>query len=160
MEFTIPEDAPTWFMIVLFLVVTFKGTLIKILPSAVQAYFKRMALRQAEDAELEEVALNAEIQTKATKHLREVRKHETLENIISSMQDFQQNAVMNGIQGISTDIDELTKETMTMKRATIRNGDIIAALLANMKENNGNVFLKVMDELSDIFEGINREDYK
>lgn len=160
MEFTIPEDAPTWVMIVLFLIVTFKSSLVKILPNTIQSYLKRLALRQAENAELEEVALNAEIQTKATKHLREVRKHETLENIISSMQDFQQGAIMNGIQGVSTDIDKLTKETMTMKRATIRNGDIIAALLANMRDNNGDVFLKVMDELSDIFEGINREDYR
>lgn len=72
-------------MIVLFLVVTFKSSLVRILPNAIQSYFKCLATRQAEDAELEEVALNAEIQTKATKHLREVRKHETLEHIISSM---------------------------------------------------------------------------
>ncbi len=173
----LPSDWPTWAIIIFLLISTFRGSLVKILPGAAQDYLKdlstRRAARNRHQQELEEVTLSAELQSQAADQLREARNQEKLTDLINTQQNFIQNIVVIEIKSLAQSLEslehkvhvacaELSEKIERTRRATIRQGDITAALFSNLRDDDkrGELFLKTVDELGDYIEGIDKEDYQ
>jgi len=112
----IPEDWPIWAVLLFLILSNFRGTLVKILPDAWQSH-------QKHEQQIEEIELNARLQTTAGEQLRKSWRDEQFLELIQSNQTFTQDRLIAEIHAQTLAIDRL-------RRAVIRVGDISATVSA------------------------------
>lgn len=133
----IPDDWPIWATLLFLILTTFKGTLVKFLPDAWKS-------RQEHGQEIEEIELNARLQSVASEQLRKSSREEVLLEVIQEQQGFTQDAFRQEIKAHS----DLRHEIRALRRAVLLVGNMTAALYP--KEENGEHLLKMSRELDSI----------
>lgn len=108
------SDWPIWAVLLFLILSQFRGTLIKILPDAWKSH-------QKHEQEIEEIKLNARLQTTAGEQLRKSWRDEQFLDLLQSQQTFIQDRLAAGIDAQALAIDRL-------RRAVIRVGDISATV--------------------------------
>lgn len=109
----IPEDWPIWAVLLFLILINFKGTLIKFLPDTWRRH-------QEHGQEIEEIQLNAKLQTQASEQLRASWREEQLVETIQSHQDFIQNVLTQEIKSQHEVIGSLRDEIRSLRHAILR----------------------------------------
>lgn len=97
----IPEDWPLWAILLFLALSTFRGSLIKLLPGAVRSYLDRAEKIEEHEQEIEEIQLNARLQTQASEQLRKSWREEMLLEIIQNQQSFSQDTLLGEVQALA-----------------------------------------------------------
>jgi hypothetical protein len=142
----IPDDWPIWATLLFLILTTFKGTLIKFLPAAWRS-------RQEHGQEIEEIQLNARLQTQASEQLRKSWREEMLLETIQNQQAFVQDVLTQEIKAQNEVIGSLRNEIRSLRRAVLRVGDITAAVFSSLRDTNGEHLFKMSGEIDDIIGG-------
>lgn len=101
----IPENWPNWLTLILAIVYILRGALIKLLPTSLQAIIENISARRTDQAEhnqeIEEVELNARLQTQAGEQLRKSWREEMLLEVIQSQQAFIQDILLGEVRAVA-----------------------------------------------------------
>lgn len=160
----IPEDWPTWATLILATIYILRGILIKFLPDTLQEFIRNASARQTDREEhlqeIEKAQVDSRLQDLATERLQETQRTEKLTSIISSQQNFIQNVMILEIKAVAGDVHRLSQEMRALRQATMRIGDITAALFACFRDKDPTHMIKISDEIAEMItelNGINKE---
>lgn len=131
----IPENWPLWAGILATLLLQFRGEIAGLL----QSRTARSADRDEHDQEIEEIQLNARLQTDAAEQLRKSWRDEQYLEIVQDQQTFIQDL----FRSQADELRNLQTELRGVRRAVLRTGDTVASLIAHSKKENGNLIVDV-----------------
>lgn len=123
---------PVWLVAVLLFVNLFREPLAALIAQAIPDHFRHYAGRRADreehDQELEEVQLNARLQTAAAEQLRKSWREENLMSIVQEKDAFERGL----FDKLSTSLDRLSDRMEQFHRQQIRTNDLLTTLNITM----------------------------
>lgn len=122
----IPDDWPIWATLLFLILSQFRGILAKILPNAWRSH-------QEHEQEIEEIQLNAHLQTVAGEQLRKSWRDEQFLELLQAQQAFIQELLILEIKTQGGRIDRMQQEIRSLRRAVLRVGDITALMSTQSK---------------------------
>ncbi len=160
----IPENWPNWLTLILAVVYVLRGALVKLLPTSVQAIIENVSSRRTGQAEhnqeIEEVELNARLQTQASEQLRKSWREEMLLEIVQNQLSFAQDTQLGEIRSLAEVGRQIHEELRNAQRAIHRSANLTATLVTCLHGQDPAKMLALADEIGDIIEGINDESKK
>lgn len=138
------KEWPIWLVAALLLVNLFKDQIGAFVPTAVREHFSSQARRQADEREhaqeIEEVKLNAALQTNASDDLRKSWREENLMDLLAAKDDWERTILRDEIIALRGAMGEQIKELQDLRRAAIRTNDLLTTLniiMSRLSEANG-----------------------
>ncbi len=157
----IPENWPNWLTLILATLYILRGALVKLLPTSVQTIIENVSARRAGQAEhnqeIEEVELNARLQTQASEQLRKSWREEMLLEIIQTQQAFVQDILLGEIRALAAVGHQTHEELRNAQRAIHRSANLTATLITCLHGQDPAKMLELADEIGDVIEGLNSE---
>lgn len=157
----IPESWPNWLTLILATIYILRGVLVKFLPDTLQKAIENFSARRTDQAEhnqeIEEVQLNARLQTQASEQLRKSWREEMLLEIIQNQQTFAQDTLLGEVRALAGIGHQTHEELRNARRAIYRSANLTATLITCLHGQDPAKMLAMADEIGDVIEGLNGE---